>query len=122
MNVQQELRLVAGLGSLSTTWSTEHEVFRTSNTLETAQDVLLKRGKVYNDFEAYRDPETLLRAITSVPGSLHPQTSVGEIQAGNRASLDTRPRPPSDLACGRPIEGTCILRCSPGHSSDDGWR
>ena len=87
MNVQQELRLVAGLGSLSTTWSTEHEVFRTSNTLETAQDVLLKRGKVYNDFEAYRDPETLLRAITSVPGSLHPQTSVGEIQAGNRASL-----------------------------------
>ena len=42
---------------------------------------------VYNDFEAYRDPETLLRAITSVPGSLHPQTSVGEIQAGNRASL-----------------------------------
>jgi hypothetical protein len=87
MNVQQELRLVAGLGSLSTTWSPEHQVFRDTNDLASAHNVMAKRGKVYTEFEKYRNPELLLRSITSIPGSLHPETRAGEIQRGFRASL-----------------------------------
>lgn len=87
MNVQQELRLIAGLGSLSTTWSHEHEAFRQENSLETAKRVLEKRSAIYTDFEQFRDPATLLRKITSIPGKLHPNVSIGELAVGHRASL-----------------------------------
>ena len=87
MNVQQELRLVAGLGSLSTTWSAEHEAFRNENTLEAAQKVLSRRGADYAKFKRYREPAMLLQKITSTPGQLHPDVKVGDISVGHRASL-----------------------------------
>ena len=87
MNVQQELRLVAGLGSLATTWSEDHDVFRATNSLENAKTVLDRRNSVYSKFQAYRDPSLLLRKITATPGKLHPSVSVGDIAVGYRASL-----------------------------------
>ena len=87
MNVQQELRLVAGLGSLSTTWSVEHESFREDNTLEAGRDVSNRRGVDYANFKPYRDPSMLFQKITRTPGKLHPSVQVGDLAVGHRASL-----------------------------------
>ena len=87
MNVQQELKLVAGMGSLRTTWSLEHERLRQLGTLASGRTVIESRQDAFEDFERYRDPHLLLKTITSIPGSMHSKVKVGQISKGARASL-----------------------------------
>ena len=87
MNVQQELRLVAGMGSLRTTWSLEHERLRQLGTLASGRTVIENRQDAFEEFECYRDPSLLLKTITSIPGSMHSKVKVGQIKVGSRASL-----------------------------------
>jgi 5-methylthioadenosine/S-adenosylhomocysteine deaminase len=84
MNVQKELRLLAGMHAMKTTFSDEHEAFRGGGP---ARPVAEHRRRAFEAAAPLRDPAQLLGAVWSVPGELHPALPCGRIRPGHFANL-----------------------------------
>ncbi|MEC7241881.1 MAG: amidohydrolase family protein [Myxococcota bacterium] len=87
MNVQQELRLVAGGPALSGTWSTERNDAEAMGDLASFEALQNKRVGTYDLTANSLSVERLLSWVWQSPGRLHPQLRVGRIETGHLANL-----------------------------------
>jgi 5-methylthioadenosine/S-adenosylhomocysteine deaminase len=87
MNVQKELRLVAGQRSLGATWSSAYRRFLDSGASEDARAAWSERARLYDAHAAMAQPEALLARLWSLPGALHPRFRAGVIAEGALANL-----------------------------------
>ena len=87
MNVQQEIRLVAGGPGLSGTWSQERLQAEQVGSLEAFEALQSKRVGTYDLTADSLSIEKLLSWAWQVPGRLHPGLPVGKIEAGCLANL-----------------------------------
>ncbi|MCP4499518.1 MAG: amidohydrolase family protein [Deltaproteobacteria bacterium] len=87
MNVQQELRLVAGGPSFSSSTSLAMERFRASGDAADAKQVWTERVQAFEKRHPLSGPAALLSSVWKTPGTLHPGLHVGEIAVGAKANL-----------------------------------
>lgn len=87
MNVQQELRLVAGGPSFGVTASASMATFAKSGALDDAKQVWAERNADFDRREQVRAPEQLLRLVWDAPGQLHPAQSSGVLAEGALANI-----------------------------------
>ena len=87
MNVQQELRLVAGGPALSGTWSTERIAAEAEGSLAAYEALQKKRIGTYDETAHSLSTEQLLSWVWSSPGAMHPGLPVGQIAEGYLANL-----------------------------------
>ena len=87
MNVQQEIRLVAGGPALSGTWSTERKDAEAIGDLAAFEALQNKRVGTYDQTANALSVERLLSWVWQAPGRLHPQLPVGRIEEGCLANL-----------------------------------
>lgn len=114
MNVQQELRLVAGMRMTPTTASLEYERFRRQGTLETAEAVFRHRQADFDRFERLGDVEFLLSRVWGVPGGMHPKLAVGVLEAGAWANLVVwNPHHPALWPCRDPLRALVMCDAAP---------
>lgn len=82
MNVQKELRFVAGIGTSAVSASAEYEAFLREGGVDCANGVAAARAAAAR-FDAY----DLLSRVWDVPGSLHPAFVAGVLVPGALANL-----------------------------------
>ena len=87
MNVQQELRLVAGTPGLAGTWSQARDRFAEAGTLAAAQALQDYRVDVFDQSVADLSHEALLAMVWGDAADLHPKLPVGAIETGRFANL-----------------------------------
>lgn len=87
MNVQQEIRLVAGGPALSGTWSTERQDAEATGDLAAFEALQNKRVGTYDLTANALSVERLLSWVWQSPGRLHPRLPVGKIEEGFLANL-----------------------------------
>ena len=87
MNVQKELRHVAGLRTAGATWSREYRDFLRSGGEAGARDAWRERTRLFERAEALARPESLLSRVWSVPGELHRGLRAGVLETGALANL-----------------------------------
>jgi cytosine/adenosine deaminase-related metal-dependent hydrolase len=87
MNVQKELRLVAGLRGFHTTESNHYEAFLHSGRLLDAELAEAHRRTTFERWQGMSDPAFLLSRVWSVPGDMHPRLPAGAIAPGRLANL-----------------------------------
>ena len=87
MNVQQELRLIAAMSGLASTWSAEQRQFSTTNNLEDAHALQAKRVHTYDQTAPKLSTEALLNLLWTAPSDLHPQLPIGKLEPGRLANL-----------------------------------
>jgi cytosine/adenosine deaminase-related metal-dependent hydrolase len=87
LDVQKELRFVAGLRGLGATWSPEQARFGATGALADARalDDVHRRGR--DAAPEWGRPEALLQRVWGVPGALDPRWPTGAIEPGRVASL-----------------------------------
>lgn len=104
MNVQQELRLVAGLRMTPTTASPEYERFRRTGDIEAAEAVQRHRQADFDRYSRLAEPDFLLSRVWSVPGAMHPKLPVGVLASGTLANIAVwNPSHPSLWPCADPL-------------------
>ena len=114
MNVQQELRLVAGMRMTPTTASLEYERFRRDGDLPTAEAVYRTRQADFDRHERLGDPEFLLSRVWSIPGGMHPKLPVGVLEAGAWANFVVwDPDHPSLWPCRDPLRALVMCNTAP---------
>lgn len=114
MNVQQELRLVAGLRMTPTTASPEYERFRRTGDLGSGEAVQRHRQADFDRFARLGDPDFLLSRVWSVPGSMHPRLPVGVLETGAWANLVVwDPDHPSLWPCVDPLRALVMCDAAP---------
>jgi cytosine/adenosine deaminase-related metal-dependent hydrolase len=86
MNVQKELRHVAGLRTQGATWSREYREFLDEHG-GGAGAAWSERTRSFERAQAVARPESLLARVWSVPGSLHPAAPAGVLEAGALANV-----------------------------------
>lgn len=86
MNVQKELRFVAGQRTVGTTWSDEYARFLGGESAA-AEEVWRRRSELCARHEGDAAPEALLARVWSEPGSWHPKVRAGVIASGALANL-----------------------------------
>jgi len=86
MNVQQELRFVAGQRTVGTTWSTEYARFLAGD-VGAAEDTWRRRCELTSQHEDGAAPAALLARVWSDPGAWHPKVRAGVLEAGALANL-----------------------------------
>lgn len=87
MNLQKELRLVAGIHGHAIATSPVFERFRTKGQLEDARGVSALRRDRHAALGDALTPSSLLSRVWSLPGGLHPRLRVGALAPGWRASF-----------------------------------
>lgn len=87
MNVQKELRYVAGLRTSAASASAEYQRFLARGGLEPARRVGQRRRALHTERAALADPQRLLARVWSIPGRMHPGVRVGQIAPGALANL-----------------------------------
>ncbi len=88
MNVQKELRLASGLGLAAASFSGAADRFAAGpGTPEAAAALDAARQAAFDAWAPLRDPATLLAAVWSVPGRLHPALPCGALEPGRLANL-----------------------------------
>jgi len=87
MNVQQELRLIAGGPGLAPTWSPERIAAEASGALGAAEALQAKRVEIYDRAIPQLGHERLLSWVWEGPGQIHADLQVGAIQEGHLANL-----------------------------------
>ncbi len=87
MNVQQELRYVAGQRTAGVGFTEAHARMMAGEGVLAARAVWRERTRLYAEHDADAAPEALLSRVWSVPGALHPKLRCGEISAGALANL-----------------------------------
>jgi cytosine/adenosine deaminase-related metal-dependent hydrolase len=84
-NVQQELRMVAGQGTVSTAWSPAYADFFEGR--GPAEAVWQRRCETHQSLQSVMTSEALLSRIWSRPGAMHPKFRVGQIAVNALANL-----------------------------------
>jgi cytosine/adenosine deaminase-related metal-dependent hydrolase len=88
MNLQKELRHVAGLRTAGVTWSEVYREFLDGSGAEAgARGVWQQRGRLFELAAAIARPEALLARVWSVPGELHPALTAGVLEPDAIASF-----------------------------------
>jgi len=87
MNVQQELRLIAGAPGLSGTWSQAREAFESKGTLAAAQALQSHRVGAFDRSIARLGDVDLLGMVWGDAGDYHPDLPVGSIEEGRFANF-----------------------------------
>lgn len=88
MNVQQELRLIAGQRTMGTSWSASYEQMLAAADGDADVDaVWATRSAHYDEHDASSRPATLLSRVWGVPGRLHPRLRAGVLAEGALANL-----------------------------------
>lgn len=87
MNLQKELRLVAGDRGLSTRYSPAFSRFLTTANLDQARAVQHHRSQAFTRHRQLATPAFLLSRVWDCPGSMHPQVKLGTIEPGALANL-----------------------------------
>ncbi|MGC6493446.1 MAG: amidohydrolase family protein [Myxococcota bacterium] len=87
MNVQKELREVAGLRTSGMAWGEAHATWRRHASLPHAQAVAEKRRRGWYGRASLGDVHRLLDRVTTFPGRLHPLLPAGQIAPGYLANL-----------------------------------
>jgi 5-methylthioadenosine/S-adenosylhomocysteine deaminase len=87
MNVQKELRYVAGLANMGVTYSPEHQRFLNTSGTESAKNVGDFRSSQQDLSMKFSDSEFLLQKLFLTSESLHPKFRVGRLSAGSLANL-----------------------------------
>ncbi|MDP6933038.1 MAG: amidohydrolase family protein [Myxococcota bacterium] len=87
MDVQQELRLLAGGSAFATTFGASMERFMREGSRQTAQEVWKDRCRRFDAFSVFMESDALLRTTWSVPGGRHPKLPLGELREGGWANL-----------------------------------
>jgi cytosine/adenosine deaminase-related metal-dependent hydrolase len=90
MNVQKELRQVAGLRTMGTTWSRQYRDFLDEGgerSGSAAGGAWLERSRLFERAAPIARSEALLAQVWSVPGALHPALRAGVLEPGALASL-----------------------------------
>jgi 5-methylthioadenosine/S-adenosylhomocysteine deaminase len=114
MNVQQELRLVAGLRMTPTTASPEYESFRKTGEVHAADAVNRHRQEDFDRFEQLASPSFLLSRVWSVPGAMHPRLPLGVLEANAWANLVVWDQDhPSLWPCRDPLRSLVMCDAAP---------
>ena len=87
MNLQQELRLIAGGPGVGVAWSPALDKHLSTGGLDAARALNDARTAVYDRTAPVRQIGRLFDWITSAPGALHPHLKVGQIAPGFLANL-----------------------------------
>lgn len=87
MDVQKELRLVAGMRVSAATHDAAHQQFMTSGNASDADLAHAARQRHWLRGGALGDASFLLSRVWSVPGALHPAVTAGVLRAGALANL-----------------------------------
>jgi cytosine/adenosine deaminase-related metal-dependent hydrolase len=87
MNLQKELRHVAGLRTQPATTSSAYERFLESGSGADAREAWRERMLRFERAEAIARPEALLSRVWSIPGALHPALRAGVLEPGALASF-----------------------------------
>ena len=84
MNVQQELRVMAGGPSFGVTMGTVYQNFQRDGSLDNAKAVYDQRVHI---FDQMPDNQDMLQMVWQTPGQLHSDLNMGVIRPGARACL-----------------------------------
>lgn len=88
MNLQKELRHVAGQRSVGATWSSAYRTLLGGGGAEAAaEETWRERTRLFERGSEAARPEALLRRVWSLPGTLHPGFRAGVLAAGALANL-----------------------------------
>jgi len=87
MNIQQEIRAMAGSLSFGATQSDAHRRFRSNGSVDEARAVMNERSKQRELAKHILSYDGMLQSVWNIPGELHPQLKVGKIAEGYRANL-----------------------------------
>jgi cytosine/adenosine deaminase-related metal-dependent hydrolase len=89
MNLQKELRHLAGLRTVGTTWSSPYRDFLASdgNRAGAAAAAWAERSRLFERAAAITTAPRLLSRVWSIPGSLHPALPAGVLEARALANL-----------------------------------
>lgn len=87
LNVQEELRWVAGFRALSSSYSPEFTELLAGGGVEAARRVGLVRARAVARLQRLSDADFLLRKLWDDAGALHPAFRTGTIAAGALANL-----------------------------------
>jgi cytosine/adenosine deaminase-related metal-dependent hydrolase len=87
MNVQKELRLTAGLGTVGVAYTPAYELFLESGSSDAVERVWRVRTSWHDAAAATRKPARLLDRVWRTAGAMHPKIEVGAIRPGALANL-----------------------------------
>ena len=87
LDVQKELRLVAGLRTSWVAQSDEARAFAATGDAATATALDERRKQAFDAAPGWDDPSALLRRVWDVPGALDPRMRTGVLEAGARAHI-----------------------------------
>lgn len=87
MNVQKELRYVAGLPNQAVTYSGEAERFLREGGIEAARAVHAARKARQEEARAWAEPEFLWDKVTTAADGVHPGLRVGRLAPGYLANI-----------------------------------
>jgi len=87
MNVQKEMRFVAGLRDAALSSSPEYAAFLSSGTLEDAQAVSEARSALFAERRHWANEDFLLDRVWRIPGELNPDVTVGVLETGALANI-----------------------------------
>lgn len=111
MNVQQELRVMAGGPAFGVTLGEAYKHFQKSGSLESAQAVYDHRVAIYDQTPGNAE---MLNMIWKTPGQLCPELNMGLIQVGARANLNIwNPNHPALWPATDPLRALVMCDASP---------
>jgi len=114
MDVQGELRLLAGGGVFGVLSSQQHSDFLFSGGDAQAVGVQAKRQELLAAASAFNNPAELVKTVSTVPGSLHAALPVGAIREGAFANLlFVRLDHPNMWPSLAPLRGVCFSALAP---------
>ena len=87
MNLQKELRYIAGLRTMEASFHKDYRQFARSGAIADARSANTARQATYRGREHFAADDFLLSRVFDVPGSLHPAFKAGAITPGALANL-----------------------------------
>jgi 5-methylthioadenosine/S-adenosylhomocysteine deaminase len=86
MNVQAELRLIAGQRTIGTSWSAAYEKILAGDP-DAVVEAWQHRSDQYDSFDALTTPASMLSRVWSIPGKAHPAFTAGVLEKGALANI-----------------------------------
>lgn len=87
MNIQKELRFLAGMPMYNLSRSQDYSEFMTGQSKDVLNTMKEKRKELWDQSQLQRSPESLLDKVWRIPGSIHPQFLAGRIAPQHLANL-----------------------------------
>ena len=87
MNIQKELRFIAGMPMYNLSQSQSYLNFIAGQTPHKLKALNTERRAAWESSRNMREPKELLDKVWQIPGSLHPQLQAGQIAPGHLANL-----------------------------------